>query len=297
MNNVYAMSASFEARKNSQATMITVAFAGLLALLMFFWTWTIPIILPPVTDPGIMVELNLPEEPPVVLKEAGGGGGGGNPVQAIEEKGTASAPPQPGTEDDAKDIVEDETEKVSPPILKPNNPKPTATKINENKSVVKAEPKPDPPPPAPQKPKAVLGKTTTGSGRGGGTTEDYDRAGGSGAGSGVGNGRGAGGGSGTGSGGGNGSGQGIGVGPRVTRGDRRIVASYSFQGDLDKATIYADIKVSPDGIGTFENFARGSSSTSSAYRTAIIQYLRNIKFNKSDHESTVTVQFNFRVNG
>jgi hypothetical protein len=297
MNNAYAMSASFEARKNSQATMVTMLFAGILALLMYFWTWTIPIILPPVTDPGIMVELNLPEEQPVVLKEAGGGGGGGNPVQAIGERGTASAPPQPGTEEDARDIEEDETDKVTPPILKPDNPKPTATKINENKSVVKTVVKPEPLPPAPQKPKAVLGKTTSGSGRGGGAAEDYDRAGGTGTGSGVGNGSGSGGGTGTGSGGGNGSGRGSGVGPRVTRGDRRIVASYSFQGDLEKATIYADIKVSPDGIGRFENFARGSSSTSSAYRNAIIQYLRNIKFNKSDHESTVTVQFNFRVDG
>jgi hypothetical protein len=42
MNNAYAMSASFEARKNSRATMITVAFAGLMGLLMFYWTWTIP---------------------------------------------------------------------------------------------------------------------------------------------------------------------------------------------------------------------------------------------------------------
>ena len=292
------MAANFEARKNSQATMITVGFAGLLALLMFFWTWTIPAIIPPVHDEGIMVELNLPEEPPITIKEAGGGGGGGNPVQAIGEKGTAQpAPPQPGTEDDAKDIAEDPVEKESPPILKPDNPKPTATKINENKSVVKTEPKPDPPPPAPPKPKAVLGRTTTGSGTGGGAAEDYARSGGSGTGSGVGNGSGSGGGAGTGTGGGTGSGTGSGVGPRVTRGDRRIVSSYSFQGDLARATIYADIKVSPDGVGTFENFARGSSSTSSAYRNAITQYLRNIKFNKSDHESTVTVQFNFRVDG
>jgi hypothetical protein len=291
------MSATFEARKNSQATIITIAFAGLMALMMIFWTWTIPVILPPEDHSGIMVELNLPDEPPVVLKEAGGGGGGGNPVQAIGEKGTASAPPQPGTDDDAKDIEEDDKEKETPPILKPDNPKPTATKINENKSVVKVQPKPDPQPPAPQKPKAVLGRTTSGNASGGGAAENYDRAGGSGAGNGVGNGSGSGGGSGTGSGGGHGSGTGSGVGPRVTRGDRRIVASYSFEGDLDKATIYADIKVSPDGVGSFENFARGSSSTSSTYRTAIIQYLRNIKFNKSDHESTVTVQFNFRVNG
>jgi hypothetical protein len=298
MNNSYAMSANFEAKKNSQATMITAGFAGLLALLMFFWTWTIPAIIPPVQDEGIMVELNLPDEPPIEIKQAGGGGGGGNPVQAIGEKGTAQpAPPQPGTEDDAKDIAEDPLEKESPPILKPDNPKPTATKINENKSVVKTEPKPDPPPPAPPKPKAVLGRTTTGSGTGGGAAEDYARSGGSGTGTGVGNGSGSGGGAGTGSGGGTGSGTGGGVGPKVTRGDRRIVSTYSFQGDLARATIYADIKVSPDGVGTFENFARGSSSTSSAYRTAITQYLRNIKFNKSDHESTVTVQFNFRVNG
>lgn len=297
MNNTYAMTASFESKKNTQATMITIGFAGLLFLLMFFWTWTIPVIIPPPPNEGILVELNLPEEPPIEIKQAGGGGGGGNPVQAIGEKGTASAPPQPGTLDDAKDVAEDPEEKESPPILKPDIPKPDAKTINENKSIVKTEPKPDPLPPAPQKPKAVLGKTTTGTKTGGGAAEDYDRAGGSGTGSGVGNGSGSGGGSGTGTGGGHGSGTGSGVGPRVTRGDRRIVSSYSFEGDLAKATIYADIKVSPDGQGTFQNFARGSSSTSSAYRNAIIQYLRNIKFNKSDHESTVTVQFNFRVSG
>ena len=297
MNNAYAMSASFEARKNTQATMITAGFAALLLLLMFFWTWTIPVIIPPPPDEGVMVELNLPEEPPIEIPKAGGGGGGGNPVQAVGERGTASAPPQPGTQNDAKDVAEDETEKVSPPILRPDNPKPTATKINENKSVAKVEPKPDPLPPAPQKPKAVLGKTTGGNGSGGGAAENYDRAGGSGTGSGVGNGSGSGGGSGTGSGGGHGSGTGTGVGPRVTSGDRRIVGSYAFQGDLDKATVYAFVKVSPDGVGEFVGIAKGSTASNSAYKNAIVQYLRNMRFNKSDHESMVTVQFNFRVNG
>ena len=295
MNNVQAMAASFESRKNTQATLITAAFSAMMALLMYFWTWTLPAIIPPPPDPGILVELNLPDEP--LVANAGGGGGGGNPVQAIGEKGTASAPPFPGTEEDARDIEEDPVEKVSPPIMKPDNPKPTAKKINENKSVAKVEPKSDPLPPAPAKPKAVLGKTTGGLGSGGGAADNYERAGGSGTGSGVGNGSGSGGGSGTGFGGGNGSGTGGGTGPRVTRGDRSIVSSYSFEGNLDKATIYADIKVSADGKGQFLQFARGSSSTSSAYRTAIIQYLRNIQFNKSDHESTVTVQFNFRING
>jgi hypothetical protein len=196
--------------------------------------------------------------------------------------------------DDAKDIEDDPTE-TSPPILKPDKPKPAATKINENKSPVKL-PKPDERPPAPPKPKAVVGKTLTGNGNGGGVASTYDRAGGTGGGNGVGNGSGTGGGSGTGFGGGNGSGTGSGNGPKVI-GDRRIISSYAFEGDLDKATIYAEVKVSPDGIGQFIQFARGSSASNSSYRTAIIEYLRKIKFNRSDHESTVTVQFNFRING
>ncbi len=298
MNNVYAMSATFEAKKNSQATMITVTFAGLMALLMFFWTWTIPVILPPVTDPGIMVELNLPDEPPITLKQAGGGGGGGNPVQAIEEKGTASAPPQPGTDDDAKNIDEDETEKVSPPILKPNNPKPAATKINENKSVVKTEPKPDPLPPAPPKPKAVLGKTTSGTGRGGGSAEDYDRAGGSGTGSGVGNGSGNGGGTGTGSGGGNGSGTGSGNGPRKISGSRIVINPKPMNaGENIQGKILAEIRVSPDGIGTFVRGKGGSLMNNSQAVSIVRDWLRRNKFNATGDESIVVYEFNIKLGG
>ena len=289
------MSATFEAKKNSQASMITAGFAGLLLLIMFLFSWTIPALIVSPPDEGIMVELNIPDEvlPPV---KSSGGGGGGNPVMAPGEAGTASAPPVAGTKDDAKDIEEDPTEKVSPPILRPDNPKPKATIINENKSTAKVEPKPDPLPPAPAKPKAVLGKTTTGNGSGGGVATTYDRAGGTGTGSGVGNGSGTGGGRGTGDGGGNGSGSGGGSGPRVTSGDRRVVGSYAFQGDLSKATVFAFIKVSPEGTGEFNGIAKGSTASSADYKNAIIQYLRNMRFNRSDHESMVTVQFNFKVN-
>lgn len=296
MTNAIAMYAQFESKKNTQAAIITAAFAGLMLLLMFLLKWTIPVFEPINQQQEILVDLQLPEEDILPPAKHDGGGGGGNPVEAPGERGTASAPPQPGTKDDAKDIEEDKTEKETPPILKPDNPKPTATKINENKSVVTAKPTPNPLPPAPQKPKAVLGKTTSGNGAGGGVSTTYDRAGGSGTGSGVGNGSGSGGGSGTGSGGGNGSGTGRGSGPRVVSGDRRIVQSYAFQGELDKATIYANITVSPEGAGSFLSIARGSSSTSAAYKNAIQQYLRNMRFNKSDHESVVTVLFNFVVN-
>ena len=290
MNNAYAMSASFEARKNQQATIITGGFAALVILLLFLVKWKLPVFEKHIEEP--LVEINLPDEP--IQSRDAGGGGGGNPVMASGPIGTASAPPQPGTDkEDAKDVETDETEKAA--IIKPDNPKPKAVKINDNSAVVKTTPKPIIETPAPQKPKAVVGRTLTGNGAGGGVATNYDRSGGSGNGSGVGTGNGGPGGSGTGTGGGNGSGNGPGNGPKVTRGDRRIVSSYSFQGDLEKATIYADIKVSESGVGQFLQFAKGSSTTSQAYKTAIIQYLRNIKFNSADHESTVTVQFNFRI--
>ena len=291
MNNAYAMSASLEAKQRSQAWMITAGFVGFMILLLLLLKWPLPKFEPMVQDSGIEVEINWPPEPETPIN---GGGGGGNPVQAAGPAGIAEAvPPTPGEKDDSKDIEEND-DKEAPTVTKPTVVKPDA-KIITNTSIAKTEPKPVIATPAPPRPKAVLGKTTTGTGKGGGA-EDYDRPGGSGNGSGVGNGNGTGGGSGNGNGGGNGNGTGGGSGPKVTNGDRKIVRSYSFQGDLDKATIYANVNVTPDGIGKFVSIAKGSSNSSNAYKTAIMQYLQNIRFDKSDHESMVTVRFNFEVN-
>src|SRR5258705_4644227 len=172
MNNAYVMSASFEARKNQQATMISTGFAGLMVLLMFLIKWQLPVFEKPVADAGIEVQLNLPDEP--VQKFARGGGGGGNPVQATGPAGIAPhVPPAPGTKDDAKDVADD-NDKSNPEVLKPNNPKPTATKINENHSVVKVDPKPIVETPATPRPKAILGKTLTEAGIGGGVADKDD---------------------------------------------------------------------------------------------------------------------------
>ncbi len=87
----------------------------------------------------------------------------------------------------------------------------------------------------------------------------------------------------------------IGGGPLV-RGNRKIVRHYAFTGDLKKATIYAIVRVSPAGVGTFVSFDKGSTSRSSEYASAISNYLRNIQFDKSTQESRVQVQFNFNEN-
>lgn len=289
------MTDTFELQKNIKAGIYTALIAVLLLVFALFWKWKLYDVVKPVADEGILVELNLPQEPITTGRAEQGGGGGGNPVEATGEKGTAYSPPQQGEEVPARDIEENPKDTRSPAILKPDNPKPQAKKININTTPIKTTPKPVTATPAPTQPKAVMGKTNTGTATGGGSTTDAGRSGGTGMGSGVGAGSGTGGGAGTGSGGGSGSGVGVNSGPRITRGDRRIVQAYSFPGNLNRATIYADVRVSPEGIGTFLQFARGSTATTSAYKSAIVQYLQRMRFNSSDHESTVTVQFNFRI--
>lgn len=85
-------------------------------------------------------------------------------------------------------------------------------------------------------------------------------------------------------------------GPKIIRGNRSITKSYSFTGDLNKATINALIKVSADGRGTFVGFEKGSTSRSEEYAKAIRNYLTNIQFNKATSESNVVVEFKFRIN-
>ncbi len=85
-------------------------------------------------------------------------------------------------------------------------------------------------------------------------------------------------------------------GPRVTSGNRKVIRYYSFTAELKKATIYAQIKVSPSGQGTFVKIVKPSTSFDQAYANAISGYLRNMQFDKAADESVVTVQFNFTVN-
>ena len=85
-------------------------------------------------------------------------------------------------------------------------------------------------------------------------------------------------------------------GPKVIRGNRKIVRQYKFEGELNKATIFAIIKVSPNGEGKFAGFEKNSTSRSKVYADAINNYLNKIQFNKSSEESTVTVQFIFDIN-
>ncbi len=84
-------------------------------------------------------------------------------------------------------------------------------------------------------------------------------------------------------------------GPKVIKGNRRIIDHYQFEGDLNKATIYAVIIVSPSGKGRFITFDKGSTTRNQAYANAINNYLNKMEFNKADQESQITVEFKFDV--
>ena len=291
------MSASFEARKNSQAAMITAGFAGLMVLLMFLMRWSLPAIERPLASDSIEVDLNIQDEIPT--KVLGGGGGGGNPVQAPAPPGVAKAtPPPPGEKDDSKDIETDDNDKTSPAIVKPVKPKPVH-KIVENASVVKTPPKPIVVEnPAPPRPKAVLGKTVSGTGTGGNEATTYHRTGGSGKGNGVGDGDGYDGGRGNGNGGGNGPGSGTGNGPRRVSGNRVVINPKNMDaGENLKGKVLAEINVSPDGIGTFVRSKQGSTFFNGQAIDIIREWLRRNRFNKSAEESTVVYEFNFIMGG
>jgi hypothetical protein len=290
------MTASFEAKKNSQAAMITAGFAALMALLMFLLKWTVPVIEPPIPDTGIEVNLNMEDEVPA--KVLGGGGGGGNPVQATGAAGVAHTPPQPGEDEDSRDIETDNNSKNTATVIKTNNPKPVE-KINKNSAIVKTTPKPIVDlPPAPAKPKAVIGKTLYGNNKGGDVADNYDKIGGKGTGYGAGTGSGNGGNNGTGNGGGNGSGSGTGRGPRLVNGNRIVINPKNMDaGENLKGKVFAEIKVSADGQGVFVRTTRGSTYTSGEAVDIIREWLRRNRFNKSNEESVVVYEFNFLMGG
>jgi hypothetical protein len=294
MNYYTAMMQSFEKEKNRRAALITGGIA--LAMLFTFILIKFPLPKIEVQPPQLYVEVDLEDLLPA--KQYGGGGGGGNTVKANGPKGIAKPSIPPGEPDDSKDFETNDNDIVAPKVNKPSNPKPEATKVNPNTSVVKTNPKPIVETPAPKVPKAVAGKTLSGNGSGGGTADKYDIAGGKGNGNGVGTGPGYGGGSGGGSGGGTGPGVGTGTGPRRISGSRTIVTSGKLDaGENISGKVEAEIKVSADGVGTLVRTVRGSLMSDGQAKDIIRDWLRRNRFNKTGEESVVVYEFNIRTGG
>src|SRR6188474_2908361 len=97
--SVAYMSDAFEAKKNTQASMITLGVAISIFLLFLLWKLPLPVHqdIPMFAD-LVEVNIDIPEEIAPKIG-GGGGGGGGNIVQATGPKGTAFSPPQNAKED------------------------------------------------------------------------------------------------------------------------------------------------------------------------------------------------------
>ena len=277
MNQNLILQAKFETEKNKKALAYTTVIFVSMLLLTILVSWQLPTIpVPPTQD---LIEINLGNEvegfgkvQPLIKGEKA-------PSMAVAQQPRAAA----AANTKAEEIKTDEnTDKESAPVTKTVK---TTVKVTVPKPVVVPTPKP-------QIPK-IAGYSGPKNGTGNGATEDngYKYQGNNPGGKGD-----AGNPNGKPDSYGNTLGGKTGGGPRVTSGDRKIIRYYSFTGDLDKATIYAIIKVSPDGKGQFAGFGKNSTNRNPAYGTAISEYLRNIQFDRADHESDVTVQFNFNVN-
>lgn len=259
------MQLSFEKEKNLKAGVYTGLICLALSLVFFVLKWQepAPTIIPPLPE---YMEVNL-----------------GNSTT-----GSGEMPPMtkeaPAPEQGAKAITTKAATTVSNKInTVTGDANDESVKSGTNKTIAKSNDEPIPP-----KPKALMGKYAGGNGAGGNHQDSYNNikdqgiAGGKGD-QGVANGS-INGKAYTGSG-----------GPFVTKGDRRVTKTYSFNGDVPPATIYAEIEVNPSGVGRFIQISRGSSSNDPKYKKAIVDYLTKISFNTADHSSIVTVKFKFDV--
>ena len=283
---------SFEAEKNRKALLYTVTIIGLFLIIAIFYTW--PLLVPPKPPVVDLIDVNLGNEQegmgdiqPLVKGERAPD----NQSMESHQKATKV------TEEPTRNIKADDNndDKEAAPVAKVEKPKEDAKEINKpstNKTTKNINPSPIVNPnPAHPKPKLPLYKGGNGNG-GNGATEDNGyrnqgyKPGNGDAGSpdgkadAYGNSPG---------------GRKSGGGMSIISGDRNILRAYSFKDELDRAIVYATIRVTPDGRGTFVGFAKNSSTTNSKYAESINNHLRQVQFNKADHESIITVEIKFNV--
>ncbi len=257
------MQLSFERQKNIKASIYTIIICVIMSLLFVVLKWkqTPPLIAPP--EPSYM-EVNL-----------GNSETGAGQIPPLSKEAPA---PEVGASKQSKASASEKGIK-----LNAANASEADEAIKTSKAKNKTKNIPVPPK---LKAKALMGKYAGGNGKGGNNQDSYNNVKDQGIAGGKGD-------QGVANGSINGKSYTGTAGPFVTKGDRHVTKAYSFNGDVEPATIYAEIAVNTAGVGKFIQIARGSSSNDAKYKRAIVEYLTKISFNVADHESTVTVKFKF----
>jgi hypothetical protein len=287
MNNYYTMSAAFDTKKNTQASLITGGFALMMILLMLFLKWKLPE-LPSIIPQAEYIEINLG------VDDFGSGTDQPmNPGEPAPREEIAYTPASPvnAEVDNAKDIEEDVTEKEAPKILKPTVIKPEAKEINKENKTVKTTPKPVTvvAPPAP-KPKALANRTLGGSGSGGNGADEYKK----GTGEGI-----------TGGAGDQGRPGGSPTGTRYTGTPRNLgirvvnMPSASFEDDFNESGVVAlDISVDDNGKLISSSYQpRGSTISNRSQVDIAKRRATQIAYPKYEGGFKQTIKFDFKVKG
>jgi hypothetical protein len=84
--------------------------------------------------------------------------------------------------------------------------------------------------------------------------------------------------------------------PKVIPINKAMLKNYKFEDELGSEKIYARIKVSTSGVGSFIKIEKKSTSFDAKYKNAIINCLPKIPFEAGSQASEVVIIFDFRVN-
>jgi hypothetical protein len=262
----------------------------LVLLFCIFVKWAKPVIEMPIVDNGVEVNLGNSDFGSGDVAPAVPG----EPAPEAAPQQTAAAPPatQPQVDDNEAEPDPDDKE---PAVIKTVEKVKPSPKPNNNPPVTKPKETKEPPAPPQPKPKAQMGAYKGGNGTGGNNGDAFNNvknqgiAGGNGD-QGKPNGNPSSdnykgnGGTGTG-------------GVTVVSGNRAVVRATRLQGEFTQsATLVVQVKVAPNGSGTFVRVVKGLNE--SQYTNIIKQRLasRDIQFSSSDEESFVNIQVSFKVN-
>ena len=84
--------------------------------------------------------------------------------------------------------------------------------------------------------------------------------------------------------------------PKIIPINKAMLKNYKFEDELGSEKIYAKIKVSTSGVGSFIKIEKKSTSFDAKYKNAIINCLPKIPFEAGSQPYEAVIIFDFRVN-
>lgn len=289
------MDTQFERNKNLKASAYTAAITALLFFVMFFVSWQVPVVQPPVVDEGIEVNLgNSDEGLGDVAPEVPGA-----PADAQDELADNPPPPSSVSSEPSNEAPNEPSDNVNTVAVNASTKKEDNKPVSESKkNTAKTAEQPTTTVEVKPKPKAVYGAPGN-TGTGGNNADSYN---------GVSN-QGIAGGQGdqgklngnpnsdsyTGSGGTGNSGVSI----RQGLTGRKFTKLPSFEDDFNTpAKVAVDIRVNEAGsvVSAIIN-PRGTTTVNANIRSIAIRKAKELKFTAADEEQSGTIVFDFKIRG